>query len=293
MESVDNGSSGGGIVAARGTNEGVVLRLDGHADGDALRGALGDFLEVRRGFLQGNEVILEWVGKEADAEFVGKLRDFLTETYNISVKTSRMRSSGVADTAGMDIEPVRVGEVQTSRAFRTGLSEGAAADIGSEERDGSGLFGGVEALNASEVDAPPKVRSEGSAALAVDSELWDDPNARILYATLRSGQKIETEHTLVVLGDVNSGAEVVAGGDVIILGSLRGLAHAGAYDETGGGRAIVALDLRPTQLRIGMVISRGGGTESQGVPEIARVDGDLIVVEPYQARTGIGRKRIK
>jgi septum site-determining protein MinC len=126
---------------------------------------------------------------------------------------------------------------------------------------------------------------------------WDDPDARVIYGTLRSGQKIETEHAVVVFGDVNSGAEVIAGGDIIILGTLRGIAHAGAYDESGGGRVIFSLNLQPTQLRIGLVISRGaGGDRSDGSPrssgpEIARVDGTSIVVEPYQSRTVWVRRR--
>jgi septum site-determining protein MinC len=126
---------------------------------------------------------------------------------------------------------------------------------------------------------------------------WDEPDARIIYGTLRSGQKVETEHSIIIFGDVNSGAEVIAGGDVVILGTLRGIAHAGAYDESGGGRVIFSLNLRPTQLRIGLVISRGSGSEEAestprgGLPEVARVDGNMIVVEPYQSRTVWGRRR--
>jgi septum site-determining protein MinC len=132
--------------------------------------------------------------------------------------------------------------------------------------------------------------------------LWDDPDARIIYGTLRSGQKVETEHSIVVFGDVNSGAEVIAGGDIVILGTLRGIAHAGAYDESGGGRVIFSLNLQPTQLRIGLVISRGAGSErvsgerpdlvakSVG-SEVARVDNNMIVVEPYQSRTVWVRRR--
>jgi septum formation inhibitor MinC len=126
---------------------------------------------------------------------------------------------------------------------------------------------------------------------------WDEPDARFFYGTLRSGQKIETEHSIVIVGDVNSGAEVIAGGDVVILGTLRGIAHAGAYDESGGGRFIFSINLKPTQLRIGLVISRGTGAEDAGstpkggLPEVARVDGNIIVVEPYQSRTVWARRR--
>jgi len=55
--------------------------------------------------------------------------------------------------------------------------------------------------------------------------------------SLRSGQKLETEGSLVILGDVNSGAEVVASDNIVVLGALRGLAHAGAK---GNKQAIVS-----------------------------------------------------
>lgn len=135
---------------------------------------------------------------------------------------------------------------------------------------------------------------EFSASIPATSEIWDDADTRMVITTLRSGQRFETEHSAVIIGDVNSGAEVVAGGDIIVLGSMRGVAHAGAFDETGGGRMIFALDLQPTQLRIGTVITRGNGennhkpgkrTEEISIPEVAYVDGATIVVEPYNSKT--------
>ena len=146
-----------------------------------------------------------------------------------------------------------------------------------------GLFGGIEGI----VEVSNRAQKQN----VIDSNLWDDPNARMIFSMLRSGQRVETEHSLVVFGDVNSGAELVAGGDVVVLGTLRGVAHAGAYDETGGGRTIFALNLQPTQLRIGSVISRGSGDASGKGAEIARVDKDLIVVEPYTAKGFLGRRR--
>lgn len=55
--------------------------------------------------------------------------------------------------------------------------------------------------------------------------------------SLRSGQKVEYEGSIVMIGDVNAGAEVIAGENIIVLGELRGLAHAGAK---GNGQAIIA-----------------------------------------------------
>lgn len=70
--------------------------------------------------------------------------------------------------------------------------------------------------------------------------------------SLRSGQKIETEGSLVIIGDVNSGAEVMASDNIIVLGALRGLAHAGAK---GNKQAIIAAGFLDTvQIRIANIV---------------------------------------
>ena len=70
--------------------------------------------------------------------------------------------------------------------------------------------------------------------------------------SLRSGQSEEYSGSLVIIGDVNAGAEVVAGGNIFILGALRGVAHAGAGGNTNA--VIAANYIEPTQLRIANVV---------------------------------------
>ena len=75
---------------------------------------------------------------------------------------------------------------------------------------------------------------------------------RYYRGSLRSGQKMESEGSLVILGDVNSGAEVMAADNIVILGALRGLAHAGAK---GNKQAIIAAGLLDTvQIRIANIV---------------------------------------
>lgn len=70
--------------------------------------------------------------------------------------------------------------------------------------------------------------------------------------SLRSGQKLEFEGSLIVLGDVNAGAEVVAGENIVVLGALRGLAHAGAK---GNKKAIIATnEIDGVQVRIANIV---------------------------------------
>ena len=262
----------GGVITARGTGDGVVLRLDARVEEQDLKSALLDFMESRKGFLSGNGVSLEWVGAKPAESFVDEISLLLQKQFGISVREGSEGAPSDSKSTSLLSQVERVkGEPATS------------------------LFDGVEAIemndDLSSGFGELGIGSATGSSVGEGSAVWDDPDARIVFSTLRSGQKVETEHSLVVCGDVNSGAEVVAGGDVIVLGTLRGVAHAGAYDETGGGRFIFALNLQASQLRVGSVISRGGtegGTNS--VAEIAHVEGDLIVVEPYQSRSSIVRK---
>ena len=90
--------------------------------------------------------------------------------------------------------------------------------------------------------------------------------------TLRSGTRIEFPGHVVVLGDVNPGAEIVAEGNVIVWGRLRGMVHAGAR---GNRKALIcALDLSPTQLRIADEVSALLHPQDDPKPEVARINQD-------------------
>lgn len=96
--------------------------------------------------------------------------------------------------------------------------------------------------------------------------------------SLRSGQKIEVEGSIVIIGDVNAGAEVIAADNIIVIGTLRGLAHAGAK---GNKEAIIAAStLDVVQLRISNIVMEID-REEENVYEHAYiyVDNDKIVIE--------------
>jgi septum site-determining protein MinC len=103
----------------------------------------------------------------------------------------------------------------------------------------------------------------------------------ILKETLRSGRSVYHEGHVVIIGDVNPGAEIVAGGDVIVWGRLRGLVHAGALgDETA---VICALELTPTQLRIADKIAISPDEKrGKATPEQAAIRNGQIVAEMWQ-----------
>ena len=96
--------------------------------------------------------------------------------------------------------------------------------------------------------------------------------------SLRSGQKIEVDGSLVVIGDVNSGAEVIAADNIIVLGTLRGLAHAGAK---GNKEAIIATSmLDAVQLRISNIVREiDKDVESAKAQAYIYVSDDKIEIE--------------
>ena len=108
--------------------------------------------------------------------------------------------------------------------------------------------------------------------------------ALLVHRTLRSGQALRHAGHVVLIGDVNPGAEIVAGGDVVVWGKLRGTVHAGAMGDES--RVVCALELAPTQLRIGNLVARPPDERrSRRIrPEIAFVSQGRIVAEPWSSK---------
>lgn len=108
-----------------------------------------------------------------------------------------------------------------------------------------------------------------------------DETALFVNKTVRSGMRIEYPGSVVVFGDVNPGAEVVAEGNVIVWGRVRGMIHAGAGGDLGA--FVCALDLSATQLRIADHVSVPLNARDQFSPEIARInDQGKLEVEPWK-----------
>ena len=133
-------------------------------------------------------------------------------------------------------------------------------------------------------------RDEPYEPVALPLEVPARPGHFVHRGSLRSGQVLRKTESVVIIGDVNPGAQVISGGDIMIWGRLRGLAHAGA---DGNRKAVVtALDFAPTQLRIANMTSvapeqkkarrfRLWKKESVDRAEIARIADGRIVVEPW------------
>jgi septum site-determining protein MinC len=107
----------------------------------------------------------------------------------------------------------------------------------------------------------------------------DGDGALLVTRTLRSGQVLRHHGHITIIGDVNPGAEVIAGGNIIVWGRLRGRVHAGALGDTAA--TVGALELMPSLIQIADKMSRPPDQRPQG-PETARIEGDMIHVELWE-----------
>jgi septum site-determining protein MinC len=154
-------------------------------------------------------------------------------------------SAGLAVLHGAD-RPLTMPELQAIQA----LLRSAQLELQQlESADASSLVAAA-ALGLGTVFSP--------AAAVVEAQEPDADAAAALTihrGTLRSGDHLQVQGSVLLLGDVNPGARITAGGDVRVWGRLRGIAHAGCAGNTEA--RIVALQLRPLQLRIAAAVARG------------------------------------
>jgi septum site-determining protein MinC len=266
------------IVSARGTEEGLILRIDGRADWHEIQRDVKAFLNPKKKFFEG-----EWLDRLPTKEQSSELEEVLSSEYGIAV-TARKKPEVKNKRASV--------RKKSSGAVTVSLLDGGVADK-AESKDGSEAeMSPEELLELAGVTGglPEDGYLERMEKILGEDVLYeDDANTKTVFGTVRSGQRVETPFSLIVVGDVNPGADLVAGGDIFVIGALRGTAHAAAYDEDATGRVIIALQMRPIQLRIGSVISRGSDDEV-GNAEIARIEDRRIIVESYNSRMNFARR---
>ena len=315
----------GKTIKIKGIQEGLTVRIDGTVDWREVIDEIRQFFSSSRLFLRGGKVSLEWVGKVPSKERCKELEMLLKEEFDIIVVSSPRKTNKLS-LANAPVETEKkenpAGDSLPSGLFEEGAKiysddsanwDNAAEIIAklsagkvltNEDFIGTGsrttkLSHPIRNKNKTEMSKEKKKEptKETDYIAQVNNLLGEEylcdseANAKIIFGTLRSGQRIETPFSLVVVGDVNPGAEIISGGDIIVLGHLRGTAHAAAYDDDGAGHIIFAIKMQPMQLRIGSVISRGASDDGSTKPEIARIEDKRIVVENFSTRSAVSRNR--
>ncbi len=220
-------------------------------------------------------------------------------------KRPAAKLKGVGDSLWVTIDASRSEEeikedIHTVFQRLNHLAVGARVVIDAgEKKENDTLFNLVEQFlkdkfQVGSVSLPPQVRRKRADAenrvrqRDLDRSWYQySSDVLMLAGRVRSGQKINARKHLLLMGDVNPGGEVIAGGDIIILGNLRGTAWAG---QSGNEDSIIlAFDFRPTQVQIAGYVAAGTSESPGKNPEFAHVENGTIIVEDYIEANPFGR----
>ncbi len=231
-------------INIKGIREGLLLTIGDRMPFAEMLACLEQELDAKESFLQGSAITLQ-VG-------LRPLR-----------QSQLMQLQKLFDRHNLPLRAILTDEDSTRAAAR---NMGFATRLSGSPTDLDGHFVGHENENTAVHNQPN-----------TDTR----PGGLVLKETLRSGRRVYHEGDVVIIGDVNPGSELIAGGDVIVWGRLRGLVHAGALgDETA---VICALELTPTQLRIYDQIAISPDEKEQNLqPEKAFIKDGQIIAEQWK-----------
>jgi septum site-determining protein MinC len=259
---------------------------------------LREVLEERPAFFRGSRATANFGSIEAERADLCALRDMLAEfgialdgvtgVDTLEPQLAELELAYLGPTPADDVaampRPRSPRNVALSDGARSLVADfaGARADLAARriEREAAALV------------RPATMAPIASAGVTIPATPHSAPaGISTLYhrGTLRGGQTLHNLGNIVVIGDVNPGAELIASGDVVVFGALRGVAHAGAQGDAGA--RVVALELAPTQLRIATMIATPDGGPVEPGPQHAYIIGDRIAIVPHAA-ADLGRREV-
>lgn len=232
------------IVEIKGTKSGVAILIDDEVLFDVVLSHVDKKLAASNNFFSGAEVEMYIGNRALSPEEHNLLRNLIEGKYALRIKRF------INKLAVIDEKDEKTGEVKSSRRSATLI-----------QRRGVG-----------------SLKKQTILSKLSDSIAEQEEDTIFLRKTIRSGQIIEYPGNVVVLGDVNPGSYLIAGGDIIVLGRLRGVAHAGAQGSEDA--VVIALQLNPSQLRIAQYIGRSPDNEIQTIQRAEKAyvkDGEVVI----------------
>jgi septum site-determining protein MinC len=260
------------VTLLRGRRNGLEVTLS-ERDLEEACDELEARLAEQPSFYQGSFAVANFGATSPSSQAIARLRAVLDKA-GIALRGISGSAEGLEELAqaeGLTLEITAPGtQIRLSESARSLVADfaGARTDIAQRRQRGEASVPRLKAESkVHRIAAPPLHLVEAS------------PGTLYHAATLRGGQVLHHTGNIVVVGDVNPGAELVATGDVVVFGRLAGIAHAGAG---GDERArIYALDLVATQLRIATFIAAEQDKKPRKtrVPEVAVArDGRILIL---------------
>jgi len=246
------------IVTIKGTGEGLEIYMDERETYPVLREELMRRLQTSREFFEGSKTKVVIRGKA------------VTEVQRKELRRVFAMDFGIRDVLfGEEANTMREGTLGIIQPVEKVEKLEQPAKPAEKAKKGRPL--------------PPRIKAEDYTDVELVSNAYFDAQSIFINHTVRSGQRIECEGDVVVLGDVNPGGEVIAGGSIAVFGRLRGLAHAGCRGREDV--CVAALNMCPKQLRVsGRIVTFPERREDVGGAEVAELKGGKVVIRPVNYR---------
>ncbi len=262
-------------ILIKGNSHGLSVYVNEDASFNVIKNELEEKLKAARNFFGANKVTLTFQGKKLTVPETDELLEafntcsdleilYVSDENDLAFEMEKL----ISDKLRQDIIDSISDEVSTSKQS---IIDQLSDEIEVLKEDKERLKQQVETLTTNR-----------ERALSLQAE----DKVTFHHATLRSGQQIIVNHSVVILGDVNNGARIEAGGNVIVLGRLKGVVHAGLKGSDSA--YVVALNMNPVQLRINSAYGRAAddskSDQIDSEPKIAFIDDGLIAIEKIDNR---------
>jgi septum site-determining protein MinC len=252
------------MIAIKGLRQGLLIVFSGETTPWLSQlFELEKKLEANTNFFKGGKMALDVKGVALDAGDIQRMQSLL-KRYEVDlwaivsespITQTHVRAAGLADTL---VEPVvKAAPKRVEKAIEP-----------EDEEQGRG--GEKETI---EVVTDP----------VVDPFVIEGTDGLLVKRRVRSGQVLRHPGHIVVVGDVNPGAQLIAGGDVLVWGKLQGNVHAGALGDANA--VICALDLSPSLLKIADAarMARTDKRRKQSYPEMASLKDQQITLSEWRS----------
>jgi septum site-determining protein MinC len=235
-----------GNIAIKGTRNGLLLTLEPETPFSELLTALSHRLSEAPGFFRGASLALDTRRRDLRISERTQLEELLAN-YQMSVTS---------------LEQMLIVKQPEPEIISSNVGVEPSIDV------------------SNETTITSEIISEQSPVQIERLDPRDSDDTLFVRRTIRSGQAVHHPSNIVILGDVNPGAEIIAGGDIMVWGALRGMVHAGYPNNENA--IVCSLVLAPVQLRIARLLSRPpDGFQVQARPEFAKIKNGQILVEAW------------
>jgi len=271
-------------VMIKGNSSGLTVNLDESADFAAIKEAAAKKFHDSAKFLGTASMAVEFTGRPLSEEETAEMLDVISQNCDINVvyisdnTKKELFKNAMAKAEGAEEGSYALGnssdkaldEQSAASNSGVGVTNGYANGVNSGVNstaidDASNVSGEVKAVNEDRPgvscdavinaldDEPYRLANEQLAVVTKGAGADKEP-AEMYVGNIRSGQTLKFKGSATIIGNVNPGGEVIAVGNVVVLGSLKGMVTAGAMGNTKC--FVVSTNLDPMQVRIGNVIAR-------------------------------------